>query len=151
MQRIERDLLTPLHDERALLVGLPADAEAYRVRYSPSFAPGAVIRIARDGADIFVQMERQHFERVPHSRQRVSPADRARLVDAFDRIKFFSMPEHDDDAAGMLDGEEWTIEARRPNRGYRSITRLCPEPGFEKVGLIFFELAGCRPRPDIEP
>jgi hypothetical protein len=149
MPRIERDLLTPLDAERTLLVGLSAEAEVYRLRYSPSFAPGAEIRIAREGADIFVQVERQHLEHGPHPRQRVSPADWARLLDALAGIKFFSMPKHDKDAPVVFDGETWTIEARRPKRGYRSISRHCPEPGFEKVGLIFFELGGCRPRPDM--
>jgi hypothetical protein len=60
------------------------------------------------------------------------------------------MPEHDEDACDVLDGEDWTIEGHRPRRPYRSISRLCPEPGFEKVGRLFFELAGCAV-PDVGP
>jgi hypothetical protein len=148
--RIERDLLTQLDDERALLVGLSADAEAYRLRYRPTFTGGVDIRIARDGPDIFIEVESFRFEHGPRPRQRVSPADWARLLDALGDIKFFSMPEHDEDARGVLDGIDWTIEGHRPRRAYRNISRLCPEPGFEKVGQLFFELAGCA-EPDIGP
>ena len=50
MPHVDRELLTQLDDEQALLVGLSGDAEVYRVRHNPTFSPGIAIRIARDGA-----------------------------------------------------------------------------------------------------
>lgn len=135
--------------EEPLCVARQSEDEAYRFVWEHSFGEHARVRVGWYGETGILNWSHAPgiFSPARNAEQRLSPADRARLLAALAAAKFWTCDAVE--ARVGLDGAHWLIEGRRGDR-YRRWVLWSPDGAFERLGRVFFDLAG-QPLADIRP